>query len=76
MNLKDELIRLRADTGMNRREFAEFFGIPYRTVLDWELGKREMPDYLFRLMKYRLAAENYTRGDSGDGGQTECNEDH
>ena len=37
---------------MNRREFAEYFGIPYRTVQEWELGHREMPGYLLRLMYY------------------------
>jgi DNA-binding transcriptional regulator YiaG len=55
--MKDKLIQLRMETGMNRREFAEYFGIPYRTVQDWELGNRTMPDYLFRLMEYRIRME-------------------
>jgi DNA-binding transcriptional regulator YiaG len=24
---------------MNKKEFAEYLGIPYRTLQDWELGK-------------------------------------
>jgi DNA-binding transcriptional regulator YiaG len=55
--MKDKLIQLRMETGMNRREFAEYFGIPYRTVQDWELGNRTMPEYLFRLMEYRIRME-------------------
>ena len=52
-----ELLELRKRTGMNRREFAEYFGIPYRTLQDWELGNRNMPDYLLRLMAYKVAIE-------------------
>ena len=54
---KDEkqkkIIELRRNMNMNRKEFSEYFEIPYRTVQDWELGKREMPDYLLRLMSYK-----------------------
>ena len=50
MEKKEILLKLRQETGMNRREFAEYFGIPYRTVQEWELGHREMPGYLLRLM--------------------------
>lgn len=57
MELKDELIEIRKNTGMNRREFAEYFGIPYRTMQDWELGNRQMPEYLFRLMEYKIRME-------------------
>ena len=51
------LVDLRKSTGMNRREFAEYFGIPYRTVQEWELGNRRMPEYLLRLMKYKICIE-------------------
>ena len=34
--LQEQLIELREKTGMNRKEFAEFFQIPYRTMTDWE----------------------------------------
>ena len=44
---------------MNRREFAEYFGIPYRTMQDWELGNRQMPEYLLRLMMYKVKTEGY-----------------
>ncbi len=30
------MIELRGSTGMNRREFCDYFGIPYRTVTEWE----------------------------------------
>lgn len=51
------LIELRERTGMTRREFCEYFEIPYRTLQDWELGNRKMPDYLLRLMVYKINIE-------------------
>lgn len=57
MELKDKMIELRTSTGMNRRQFAEYFDIPYRTMQDWELGNRKMPEYLFRLMEYKVRME-------------------
>ena len=58
MESKLKLIELRSSTGMNRREFAEYFEIPYRTVQEWELGNRRMPEYLLRLMAYKIQIEN------------------
>ena len=57
MNSRDYLIELRKSTGMNRKEFCEYFEIPYRTMTDWELGNRTMPDYLLRLMAYKVEME-------------------
>lgn len=58
MEVREVLIELRESTGMNRREFAEYFTIPYRTVQEWELGNRRMPEYLLRLMQYKIQAES------------------
>ncbi|WP_034467775.1 helix-turn-helix domain-containing protein [Butyrivibrio proteoclasticus] len=44
-------------TGMNRREFADWLGIPYRTITDWELEQRQMPDYVLRLIAYKVRME-------------------
>lgn len=57
MDSKDYLVELRESTGMTRKEFCEYFEIPYRTVQDWELGNRKMPDYLLRLMEYKIMME-------------------
>lgn len=57
MDSKDYLVDLRESTGMTRKEFCEYFEIPYRTVQDWELGNRKMPDYLLRLMEYKIRME-------------------
>lgn len=48
---------LREQSGMARGQFAEYFEIPYRTVQNWELGLRVCPDYLLKLMQYKLVNE-------------------
>ena len=57
MEVKDQVIALRESTGMNRKEFCEYFGIPYRTVSEWERGTRKMPDYVLRMMEYQVRME-------------------
>lgn len=57
MDLGKKLIEIRNKTGMNRKEFAEYFGIPYRTIQDWELGNRQMPEYLLNLIAYKVEME-------------------
>ena len=48
---------LRTASGMSRPQFAEYFGIPYRTVQDWELGNRQCLQYILDLMEYKLRKE-------------------
>ena len=48
---------IRLTTGMNRRQFSEYFGIPYRTVEDWEAGRAKCATYLFDLIVYKLEKE-------------------
>ena len=56
-NVAEEMKKLRESTGMNRKEFCEYFMIPYATVTDWELGHRKMPDYVLRMMAYQVKME-------------------
>ena len=58
-----EVRELRDRLGMNRREFSDYYGIPYRTVQDWEAEKRELSEYLLRLMIYRAEMERLNKKD-------------
>ena len=49
---------LRTSTGMNIKEFSEYFNIPYRTMQNWESERRQCPEYLLELMYYKLLNEN------------------
>ena len=62
MSRGKEVKELREKMGKNRREFSDYYGIPYRTVQDWEAEKRELPEYLLRLMKYRAEVEYMIKG--------------
>ena len=61
MEAKEELRRLRESTGMNRKEFCEYFEIPYMTETDWELGNRRVPTYLLRLIAYKIQMEQLAK---------------
>ena len=65
MGENDRIIRMRKEAGMKQVEFAEFFDIPVRTLQDWEHGLRKPPEYLIRLLAYRLQAEGLI-GKDGD----------
>lgn len=62
MTYQELLKKAIEDTGMTQKAFAEYFGIPVRTLQDWLAGKRKMPDYLLRLMIYKLEIENMVEG--------------
>ena len=74
MDSRDYLIELRNSTGMSRKEFCAYFEIPYRTLQDWELGNRKMPDYLLRLMAYKIEMEKLS-GDGKSNGEKGKNDD-
>ena len=60
MEQKDIIKQLRSEAGMTQKQFADYFGIPYRTLQDWERGIRHMPDYLLRLFVYKMKMEKLT----------------
>ena len=49
---------LRESTGLNRKEFCEKFEIPYRTMTEWELGHRNAPPYVLRLLSYYIEMQS------------------
>ncbi len=57
MECQSKIKGLREKTGMNRKEFCEYFQIPYRTVTEWERGNRHAPTYVIRLLEYYIRME-------------------
>lgn len=55
MTIKD----LRTMSGMTQQEFANYFEIPKRTIENWEGGQRKCPEYLEKLIEYKLIKEGY-----------------
>ena len=50
-------VMVRNQTGMNRKDFAAWLGIPYRTMQDWERGVSQVPEYVLRLVAYKVMIE-------------------
>lgn len=48
---------IRQESGMNRKDFSDWLGIPYRTMQEWELERRAMPEYVLRLIAYKVYNE-------------------
>lgn len=65
MDCCEKIKELRESTGMNRKEFCDYFHIPYRTVTEWERDNRHAPEYVLRLLEYYIRMENMTK-DSAD----------
>lgn len=66
MDCGSKMRELRESTGMNRKEFCQFFDIPYRTVTDWELDNRHAPEYVLRLLEYYIRHENLCKENTED----------
>ena len=50
MDIKD----LRKELNMTQSEFGNMFGIPMRTIQEWESGRRKPPDYVLHLIVENL----------------------
>ena len=48
---------LRTLSGMTQAKFAEYFGIPKRTVENWDAEIRTPPRYVTDLMEYKFRKE-------------------
>lgn len=42
---------IRQSVQMTQKQFAEFLGIPKRTIENWEMGQRSPPEYVINLIK-------------------------
>ena len=58
MDIARIIIELRESTGMTRKDFSNYTGIPVRTLEDWEAGRRRPPEYIPRLLAYQIKFEN------------------
>ena len=57
MNISDKIKELRKKTGLSQSKFSAKFGIPVRTLQQWEQGISAPPEYLIRMMAYIMLLE-------------------
>ena len=55
------LKEIREMLGMNRTEFSRYMGIPLRTLEEWEAGRRQMPEYVLRLIAYYVKTQKWLK---------------
>ena len=46
---------------VNRTEFSRYMGIPLRTLEEWEAGRRQMPEYVLRLIAYYVKTQKWLK---------------
>ncbi|MDO4522985.1 MAG: helix-turn-helix domain-containing protein [Eubacteriales bacterium] len=64
MTASERIKSLREETGLSRKEFSHTLGIPLRTIEDWEAGRRNPPEYVLRLLAYKLRLERFIQNKS------------
>ena len=57
MDISEEIKELRKKTGLSQSKFSAKFGIPVRTLQQWEQGISAPPEYLVRMMAYIMLLE-------------------
>ena len=62
---------IRAESGLSQKDFARAYGVPRRTLQNWELPEespehRECPAYMARLMGYAVLSDREAAGDETD----------
>ena len=62
MEISERIKQLRKNTGLSQSKFAARFGVPVRTLQQWEQGQSAPPEYVVRMMAYILKLEK-ERGD-------------
>ena len=48
---------LRALTGLSQVKFSQKYGIPRRTIEDWEAGRHDPPAYVEDLLEFKIRHE-------------------
>ena len=65
MDVSAKIKELRKKTGLSQSKFSAKFGIPVRTLQQWEQGISAPPEYLVRMMTYiMLLEERFENTDS------------
>ena len=69
MNVSDRIKELRKETGLSQSKFSAKFGIPVRTLQQWEQGISAPPEYLIRMMEYIMLLEERREDEKLQGGK-------
>ena len=51
MSTNNKIKELRAETSLTQEKFSQYYGVPKRTLENWETGRREPPSYIVRWLE-------------------------
>lgn len=57
MTNAERVKEMRKETGLSAQKFGDKYGIPLRTIQEWERGGRTAPDYVIDLLAFAVASE-------------------
>lgn len=57
MTNAERVKEMRKETGLSAQKFGDKYGIPLRTIQEWERGGRKAPDYVIDLLAFAVASE-------------------
>lgn len=60
MTTKETIRAIRKETGLSQAAFGTRFGIPKRTIQDWEAGLRTCPAYVAEMLEYLSRTDYHT----------------
>lgn len=52
-----EIKKMRSQTGLSQTEFADKYHISVANIRDWEQGRRDCPDYVIELLRFKIENE-------------------
>ena len=52
-----DIKELRKRTGLSQEQFAEKYGMPRRTLQNWEQGSRKPAKYILDLLEFKVDAD-------------------
>lgn len=57
MTNAERVKEMRKKSGLSAQKFGDKYGIPLRTIQEWERGGRTAPDYVIDLLAFAVASE-------------------
>lgn len=60
MTTKEQILAIRKSTGLTQEAFGRRYGIPKRTVQNWEAGVNECPAYVAEMLEYLSQTDYHT----------------
>ena len=60
MTTSETILSIRRRTGLSQAAFGRRFGIPRRTIQDWEAGRMTCPAYVAELLAFAAQTDYHT----------------